>query len=125
MFSQKDKINVNVSKILLYLRCPRQVYYTSRGNELVFDTSLSYIEGMFLKELAMAYPDVVDRCTSNDEPILEQLQSEFVRAAEELGMIYSVELTNVSPELIENARSSVHEHLGEIGENLTSAVAEN
>ncbi|MBN2488397.1 MAG: Dna2/Cas4 domain-containing protein [Methanosarcinaceae archaeon] len=125
MFSQKNKINVNVSEILLYLRCPRQAYYTSRGHKLVFDTSSSYIEGMLLKELALAYPDVVNRCTSNNESILEQLQSEFIRAAEEFGMIYSAELTNVSPEIIENARSAVHEHLVEIGENLTSAMAEN
>jgi CRISPR-associated exonuclease Cas4 len=124
MFSQKNKINVNVSDILLYLRCPRQVYYTSRGHELVFDTSSSYIERMLLKELALAYPDVVNRCTSNNEAIFEQLRSEFVRAAEEIGMIYSAELKNASPELIEDARSVVHDHLSEIGENLTSSVAE-
>ena len=88
MFSQKDKINVNVSEILLYLRCPRQVYYISRGHELVFDTSSAYIEEMLLKKFTLAYPNVVKRCTSNNEPILEQLQSELVRAAEEFGMIY-------------------------------------
>jgi len=40
-------------------------------------------------------------------------------------MIYPAEIANTSPELIENARSNVHEYLGGICENLMSAVAEN
>jgi len=124
MCPQKDKIHVNVSELLLYLRCPRQVYYTRRGHELMSAATSSYIEHMLVKELALAYHDVINGCTSNNEIIFKQLETEFSRVAGDIELIHSIELMNADTELVKNAKTTVHGYLEEIGVNLVSAVTQ-
>ncbi|HJH29731.1 MAG TPA: Dna2/Cas4 domain-containing protein [Methanosarcinaceae archaeon] len=128
MFRQNDEINMNVSELLMYFRCPRQVYYLYRGHELMPDISSRYIESLLIKELAFAYPDIVNACSSNDvdvvEGVVENLETELCRICDNIELIHPGELEGASPELMKDARSAVSECVKEIGTNLMSAISE-
>ena len=124
MLRQNDEINMNVSELLMYFRCPRQVYYMYRGHELMPAISSQYIESMLLKELALSYPDIVSAYSSNAEGMMKSLETEFCRVCDNIGLIRPGELEGASPELMENARSAVSECIKEIGTNLVSTINE-
>ncbi|NPE29766.1 Dna2/Cas4 domain-containing protein [Methanococcoides sp. SA1] len=116
------KLHANVSELLLYLKCPRQVYYTYREQTLMPNISSKYIEHMMLKELAMGYADIVKKAKPTKESILEELGAEFKRVKNELDFIYSTELKNVHFDVIETAQKEVFELLGDIATNLSEAI---
>lgn len=116
------KLHANVSEFLLYLKCPRQVYYTYREQELLPTISSGYIEHMMIKELAMGYADIVKKTKPTKESILEELSAEFERVKSELDLIYSTELKNVPFNMIETAEKNVFELLDNIATNLSDAV---
>ena len=92
------------------------------------DISSGYIESLLIKELGFAYPDIVSTYSSNDEGmvggVIESLETELCRVCDNIGLIHPGELKDVSPELMENARSVVSECIKEIGTNLTCAISE-
>ena len=116
------KLHANVSELLLYLKCPRQVYYTYREQELLPTISSGYIEHMMIKELAMGYADIIRKAKPTKESILEELRAEFERVKSELDIIYSTELKNVPFDVIETAEKNVFELLDNIATNLSDAV---
>lgn len=75
MLSQ-NRMFVNVSELILYSQCPRQVYFTNHGYELISEITSSYIEKLLVKELGHTYPEVI-RYTSKDDGISGLLESEF------------------------------------------------
>ena len=88
------------------------------------DISSKYIENMLLKELAFSYPDIVSTYSSNDEGVVESLETELGRVCDNIGLIHPGELEEASPEMMEDARSAVSECIKEVGTNLTSAINE-
>lgn len=120
--SSQNRMFVNVSELILYSRCPRQLYFTDHGYELVPEITSSYIENLLIKELGLTYPKVI-RYTSKDDGIFELLESEFYDAADNFENIYSNELTNASSKSVEKARSTVCNHLGTMASNLNSAIS--
>ena len=124
MLRQNDEINMNVSELLMYFRCPRQVYYLYRGHELMPDISSKYIEGMLLKELALSYPDIVSTYSSNAEGVVENLETELGHVCDNIELIRPGDLEGASSEMMEDARSAVSECVKEIGVNLMSAISE-
>lgn len=128
MVRQNDEINMNVSELLMYFRCPRQVYYLYRGHELMSDISSQYVESLLIKELAFTYPDIVSTCSSNAvgvvENVTESLETELCRVCDDIELIRPGELESASSELMEDARSAVSECIKEIGTNLISFINE-
>ncbi|MDO9517876.1 MAG: Dna2/Cas4 domain-containing protein [Methanosarcinaceae archaeon] len=128
MLRQNNEIKMNVSELLMYFKCPRQVYYLYRGHEFMPDISSQYIESMLLKELAFAYPDVVSVYSSNDvgmvESVVENLETELCRVYDNIELIHPGELEGASPEMMDDARLAVSECIKEIGTNLASAINE-
>ncbi|MFP4654694.1 MAG: Dna2/Cas4 domain-containing protein [Methanohalobium sp.] len=100
----------------------RQVYFANHGYELIPEITSSYIEKLLIKELRIAYPEVV-KYTSKDDGISGLLESEFFDAAENFEDIYANKLTNASSESVENTRSTVYNHLGTIASNLNLAIS--
>ena len=124
MLRQNDEIKMNVSELLMYFRCPRQVYYLYRGHELMPDVSSKYIESMLLKELAFSYPDIVSAYSSNAEGMVECLETELGRVCDNIELIRPGDLEGTSPEIMEDARSALSEYIKEVATNLVSAINE-
>lgn len=114
MFCNKNETDLNISQLMMYLRCPRKVYYINRGHETTSRLTTSYIEHLLVKELAVAYPDVVKRSSSKVENLSEELESELQRVAEEITDIYPKELADTESELMEEAIEQVGFNLKEI-----------
>lgn len=49
---------IRVSDLRLYLSCPRQIYFMSRGHELKIDR-VEYVEHLLLRGLAFQFPRLV------------------------------------------------------------------
>ena len=49
---------IRVCDLGLYLSCPRQIYFTSRGHELKMDT-VEYVEHLLLRGLAFQFPTLI------------------------------------------------------------------
>jgi len=108
----------------MYFRCPRQVYYLNRGHELMTGITFPYIESLLLKELALAYPDIVSAYSSNDEGMIENLETELCRVCDNIELIRPAELEGVSPELMEDARTAISGCIRDIANNLESAISQ-
>lgn len=119
-----NEINTNVSELMLYLKCPRQVYFTNRGHDIMSEITPSYLEHLMLKELAMTYPDVLKQYTSKDDMIAEQLKAEFNRLKDDIELIYSSDLRNTDPAIIDQAWDTISNELGGIAEKLSASVLE-
>jgi CRISPR-associated exonuclease Cas4 len=104
---------IRVSDITVYLKCPRMAYFMNKGNELVKDITLAYIEKIILKELALSYPDAPD-----NEDMVSFLDGELDRLSDELRVIYRPELAGIDDELITDSISNVRAMLGNICPNL-------
>ncbi|MDF1533187.1 MAG: Dna2/Cas4 domain-containing protein [Methanosarcinaceae archaeon] len=92
------------------------------------DISSQYIESILLKELAFAYPDVVSLYSSNDvgmvESVVENLETELCHVYDNIELIHPGELEEASPEMMEDARSTVLECIKDVGTNIVSAINE-
>jgi len=67
------------------------------------DVSSQYIENMLIKELALAYPDIVSAYSSNDEgmgeSVVESLETELCRVCDKIELIHPGELVGSSTAL--------------------------
>ncbi|MEL4306021.1 CRISPR-associated protein Cas4 [Methanococcoides sp. LMO-2] len=118
------KLHANVSELILYLKCPRQVYYTHRKHELATEITPEYLEHMMLKELAIGYPDAIERATDESQGIRYELNIEMERVKGELELIYSTELRDLPHKVLETAESVVAEQIEKIATNLSEAISE-
>jgi CRISPR-associated exonuclease Cas4 len=117
------KLHANVSELMLYLKCPRQVYYTHRKHELASEITPEYLENMMLKELAIGYPDAIERTTADSHSIRDELNVEMERVKGELELIYSTELRDLPLKVLETAESVVSEQIESIAANLSEAIS--
>ncbi len=110
----------NVSDLMLYMKCPRHVYYANREHEFYPSITSSYIEHLILKELAMSYTDVIRR--SDRSPFLTELSDEIDRIQSELELIHSADLKDVTEDILTEAKENVKALLPQIAQNLFSTA---
>jgi CRISPR-associated exonuclease Cas4 len=120
MFLKKHKTGVNVSELVLYLSCPRKVYYTSREKNISSQVTVSYVEHLILKEMGMSYPELLKAYSSKDEEFFKALQSLLSQASGEILLIYAAEIEDVPAHIIEEAANNVLTGLRQLGDNLLS-----
>ncbi len=106
---------IRVSDISVYLKCPRMCYFIKRGQELMKEVTVEYIQRLLLKEMALIYGSAL-----NDGNTLSALDHELERLSDELRIIYRQELTEASDDAVNNAVSGVRTWLEGISSNLSS-----
>lgn len=114
----------SVSDLLLYFGCPRRVYYTARGFELLPEMTAARVERMLEKELALAYPELIRECSLNADSLNSALEATFAHAAEDLPLLYPVEFAAVDEVLLEEGKALAKAQLPEIGANLLQTLEE-
>ncbi len=119
MFLKRHKIGVNVSEIALYLTCPRKVYYSCHGHEIVPYATVSYIRHLLLKEMGLKIPDLLKTYSSKDDGIMDDLEFMLSEVKDELSFIYPEELADLSSDMLEEAISEARSYLPEMEQNLT------
>ncbi|MDW7731590.1 MAG: Dna2/Cas4 domain-containing protein [Methanolobus sp.] len=124
MFLKTHKIEVNVSELIMYLMCPRKVYYSCRGHETFPTTTISYVEHLILKELGLNLSDLLKTYSSKDDDILVELETTLSGITEELSLIYPEELADISPDMVEEATLRMRSCIGEMGQNLLSFIVD-
>lgn len=114
----------SVSELLLYFGCPRRVYYTARGHELLLEITSSRIERMLEKELALAYPELMKGASLNADSLNLALKATLERAARDLPLLYPRELKAANQSLLEEGKALAEARLSEIGTNLLQSLEE-
>lgn len=114
-----NKNLIQVSDITLYLRCPRQVYFANRGYKLIPEITSSYLEHIFLKELALSYPKAIE-----SKDLYLELNHEFERISEEIPIIYRIELSGISETLFDEVKSKIRNDLPLICDRISKSVQE-
>ncbi len=61
-------MTVRVSDLVLYLSCPRQAYFVSRGHRLDRAITTEYVEHLLLKELAYRFPLLIQNDDLSELP---------------------------------------------------------
>lgn len=105
---------IRISDITTYLRCPRMCYFMNRGQELIKEATVEYIQRLLLKEMALTYGFAL-----NEGNTLSALDHELDRLSDELRIIYRQELAEASDEVLKNAVSGVRTLLEGISSNLS------
>ncbi|VVB89389.1 Uncharacterised protein [uncultured archaeon] len=105
---------IRVSDIMVYLKCPRMCYFMNKGNELVKEPGVDYIQRLLLKELALTYGSAL-----KGEDTLSGLNKELERLSYEFPVIYRLELAGAGDAALAEAVSCVRAWLGEISPHLS------
>ncbi len=106
---------IRVSDLTAYLKCPRMCYFMNRGQELIKEPTVEYIQRLLLKEMALTYGSAL-----NEGNTLCALDHELDRLSDELRVIYRQELEEASDDMLEDAVSGVRTLLEGIKTNLSS-----
>jgi len=115
---------MSVSDLILYNSCPRRVYFASRGFELISEMNASRLEKMLLKELALTYPEILQKCSLNADSLYHELDAELERAQKDLPLLFPRELKETEQEMLKEAAASARARLQEIAANLHRALEE-
>ena len=107
-------MDVKLSEISSYLKCPRMLYFMQNGTE--FEPSESYFSHILLKELAMVMPSALE-----SDDILAYLENEFERIVDELPLIYRAEIAGHDA-LYYSAVANVHDEIPSISQSLVDNV---
>ena len=90
---------VKVSEISMYLVCPRQVYYTAKGHEMIGDTD-RFLEHMILKELSHSLSQ-----TGEEESKEWDLEALMDDVFERIRIIYRDELKDTCKGKLDEVKS--------------------
>lgn len=118
MFLKNEKIKITVSELSIYLSCARKLYYSCRSHEPV-SSSLSYIEHLVLKEMAMSFPHMLNSSSSKDDVSYEDLEILLLEVLENISLIYPVEMDGVTAEIIDEVSELIRVNFAEIHQNLS------
>lgn len=116
--SLNNEQNTNVSDIVLYLKCPRKVYYSKRSTKTRSNDDVSYVEHLLLKELGLRYPFLLEHFSSKADDMKDKNQSIFDEVCTELSIIYASELEGVSEETMSKAIEKVKACLEDVACNM-------
>jgi CRISPR-associated exonuclease Cas4 len=124
MFAEPQNPEISVSDLLLYLNCPRKVYFVSRGFELFPEINMSRVERMLLKELSLTYPENMKKCSLNVENLHKELEITLAQICIDLPLLFPGELEGVGKEILDGAEMRARSKIPEIANNLLGAVEE-
>lgn len=119
MFLKNEKIKITVSELSLYFSCARKLYYSCRGHESLRSSSLSYIEHLVLKEMAMTYSHVLNSSSSKDDVLSSDLKKLLLQVMDDMNMIYPDEMLDVTAEEMQEVSEKFVPFLEEILLNLS------
>jgi len=122
MSSNNAEQNTNVSDIVLYLKCPRKVYYSKRAQKTKPIDTVSFVEHLLLKELGLRYPQLLGYASSKADDKKDKIQSVFNEVCTELNIIYASELEGVSEETVSEAIEKVNVCLGDVALNVAELL---
>ncbi|WMW26317.1 Dna2/Cas4 domain-containing protein [Methanolobus sediminis] len=111
-----------MSELSMYFSCARKLYYSCRGHEQFHSSSLSYIEHLVLKEMAMTYSDMLKSSSSKDDVLSVDFDSLLLQTMDDLSIIYPDEMAGVTAEEISELAETVRSYLAEIQQNLTEQI---
>jgi CRISPR-associated exonuclease Cas4 len=115
---------INVSDLLLYINCPRRVYFVSRGFELFPEVNASRLERMLLKELSLNYSDIVRKCSLNADILCKELEAVLSQAYEDLPLMFPKEFARIEKESLEEGNVRARAKIPEIAANLLKGIEE-
>ena len=124
MFAEPHNPEISVSDLLLYLNCPRKVYFVSRGFELFPEINVSRVERMLLKELSLTYPESMKKCSLNADNLNKELEVALAQICIDLPLLFPGELAGVGKEIFDEAETRARSKIPEIANNLLGAVEE-
>lgn len=124
MFAEPHNPEISVSDLLLYLNCPRKVYFVSRGFELFPEINVSRVERMLLKELSLTYPESMKKCSLNADNLNKELEVALAQICIDLPLLFPGELEGVGKEIFDEAETRARSKIPEIANNLLGAVEE-
>jgi len=122
-FDSKNQ-EINVSDLLLYINCPRKVYFVSRGFELFPEIDESRLERIILKELSLAYPEIVKKCSLNADSLTKELEINLSQTCKDLPLLFPGEMADVENGIFDEAQVRARAKIPEIANNLFRAVEE-
>ncbi|WP_172632561.1 CRISPR-associated protein Cas4 [Methanohalophilus mahii] len=112
--------NSNVSEVVLYTKCPRKIYFTSRNEVISNEIEKPYIRHLLLKELALSCAEIA----VSKQEILPLLQKRVEEIVQEIITIYSDELEHIDENQFKDALEDVYEVLPAIAGNLKNQFDE-
>jgi len=124
MSTESQNTKINVSDLLLYIKCPRRVYFISRGFELFPEINASRLERMLLKELSLTYPEIMKMCSLNADNLSKELEISLAQRCIDLPFLFPAELAGVEREIFDEAEARARAKIPEIATNLLKAVEE-
>jgi CRISPR-associated exonuclease Cas4 len=124
MFTESHAPKINVSDLLLYIKCPRKVYFVDRGFDLIPDINASRIERMLLKELSLTYPEIMKMSSLNADTLSKELEASLIQRCSDLPMLFPAEIAGVGREIFDEAEARARARIPEIATNLLRAVEE-
>jgi CRISPR-associated exonuclease Cas4 len=122
MFIEPHNKEITVSDILLYINCPRKVYFVSRGFELFPEINVSRLERMLLKELSLTFFESLKRCSLNADNLNKEFEVTLDQVCLDLPLMFPGELEGVEREIFDEAKARARAKIPEIVTNLLRAV---
>ena len=124
MPAESPNQETNVSDLLLYVNCPRKVYFINRGYELFPKMNEQRLERMILKELSLTYPEILRKCTLNADTLRKELETSLTQICTDLPLLFPRELADVTREILEEGEARARAKIPEIAANLVGALEE-
>lgn len=124
MPADSQNSEISVSDILLYINCPRRVYFVSRGFELFPEINASRLERMLLKELSLNYSEIVKKCSLNADTVCKELEAALNQACEDLPLMFPKEFARTEKETLEEGNARARAKIPEITANLLKGLEE-
>ncbi|HWQ44816.1 MAG TPA: Dna2/Cas4 domain-containing protein [Methanosarcina barkeri] len=124
MPTESTNPEINVSDIVLYINCPRKVYFVSRGFELLPEINALRLERMLLKELSLTYPEIVKECSLNADNLCKELEISLAQTYRDLPIMFPRELAGIAKEIFDEGEVRARAKIPEIAANLLSALEE-
>lgn len=100
MFRKSEKRSLSVSELSLYFSCPRKLYYSCRGYVPFSSSSITYIEHIILKEMAMSYSHMLKHTSAKDDAGLNDMEVLLSDVLGNIGLIYPAEMEVVTAETL-------------------------
>jgi len=109
-----------VSEIVVCINCPRQLYYALNNSNCEADrkTSTAYLTHLFLRELALRLPAILN----NEHCLLDELKKALDRVGEEITLIYRSDLIDAKEEQVSLAKSAAEAQLHNIASGLQASI---
>jgi len=115
---------ISVSDLLLYINCPRRVYFVNRGFELLPEINELKLERMLLKELCLNYPEIVKKCSLNADTLHKELETALNQVYEDLPLMFPREFARIEKESLEEGNLRARAKIPEIATNLLKGLEE-